>query len=195
MALPLYPHLKEDLEDLLMDMAAAAAREELGPFKESPRFIQHEGSRHLYSTIDGEEGETEYQELMVERTFSSSEIASLSFEDALNLVIEKGREMGAQQARYHYARLDQIVADAGTTVSGPLTLDSFFEMLERAFISFDYEGNPRMPTMVIHPNMTPRIQELAEEMERDEAKARLAEIMERKREQWNEEQDRRKLVD
>jgi hypothetical protein len=111
------------------------------------------------------------------------------------MVVEKGREMGAQQARYHYGQLDQIITEVGNTVSGPLTLDKYFETFEKIFISFDADGNPRMPTMVIHPDMTPLVEKLAEEMKTDEARARFAELIERKREQWNEEQDRRKLVD
>jgi hypothetical protein len=193
--LPLYPRLKESLESLFLDMAIAASRQELGPFNESPRFIQHEGTSHSYNTMDGQERQTEYQDMSVEELLSSSDIANMSLADALRLAVKTGRQLGVQQARYHYGMLNQIIEEAGNTVSGPLTLDTFFETIERIFITFDDYGNPHMPTMVAHPNMTPRVQELERALETEEAKARLAEIMDRKREQWDEEQDRRKLVD
>ena len=177
MALPLYPQLKEGLERMLLDLLEAASRQELGPFNESPRFIQHEGTTHSFNTVDGEERQTEYQDMSVELTLSFSELANMNFGDALRLAVEKGHEIGVQQARYHYGMLNQIIEESGNVVDGPLTLDRLFELLERMHISFDNLGNPRWPTMVVHPNMALPVQELAREMETDEAKARLTEII------------------
>lgn len=195
MALPLYPQLKKSLENMFLELLEGASRQELGPFNESPRFIQHEGTTHSYNTAEGEERQTEYQDMMVELQLSSSELANMTLGDAVKLVVEKGHEIGAQQARYHFGMLSKIIEEAGSTVNGPLTLNRLFEVLEKLYIHFDDLGNPRWPTMVVHPNVTPRLRELARELEAEEAKTRLSNIIERKREEWNEEQDRRKLVD
>jgi len=195
MALPLYPQLKEGLEKMFLDLIYAASQQELGPFAESPRFTQHEGSSHSYNTVDGEERSTDYQEFMIEFELSAADFMNMELGDVIRLVMQQAREFGSQQSRYHYARLDQIIEEVGNKVTGPLTLDKFFEAIEQLFIPFDDSGNPQWPTLVINPNTAPRVRELAQAMETDEAKARLAEVIERKREQWDEEQSRRKLVD
>jgi hypothetical protein len=195
MALPLYPQLKRDLEDFLVELARHSARQELGPFQESPRHIQHEGSTHTYNTVDGSEDEAEYQDFQVEHLLSSAEIANLDFGDALRLVVQKGRELGAAEAKYHFRKLDEIVTKVGNVTSGPLTLETFFETLEKIFMTFDRQGNPNLPTIVVPPNTELTMRRLNEELETEESQARFAALIERKRGQWNEEQSRRKLVD
>jgi hypothetical protein len=195
MALPLYPQVKRDLEDFLLDLAKNSARQQLGPFMESPRHTQHEGSRHTFNTVDGVEDETEYHEFKAEQLLSSSEIANLDFGDALKLVIEKGRELGQEEARYHFRKIDEIVTQIGNTVSGPLTVETFFASLEKMFFTFDMQGNPRLPTIVVPPGLESKLQQLHRDLDTDESKTRFARLIELKREQWNEEQNRRKLVD
>ncbi|WP_329549593.1 hypothetical protein OG548_42855 [Streptomyces sp. NBC_01356] len=199
MALPLYPELKTDLEDWFIEVFKEAARQELGPFSESPHFIQHEGTSHSYETIDGEEREFNYQDMTAEILMSSAEVVTKSLHDVLQLLVDKGEEFGRQQARYHHSRLNEIIEQAGNVVDGggqKLSLDLWLKALEQLHISFDDHENPKMPTMVIHPDMAPRVKELMREAEGDEtAKARYREIMERKLEEWHEEQNRRKLVD
>jgi hypothetical protein len=63
-------------------------------------------------------------------------------------------------------------------------------------IAFDEQGNPRLPTLHIGPDLEASASQVLEEASKDpSAQARLNEIIERKREEWNAEQDRRKLVD
>jgi len=199
MALPLYPQLKMTLEKWLMQIFERAARQELGPFAESPRFIQHEGTTHRYNTVEGQERSTNYQEIMLEFGLDRAQIVDMEFDDLLKLVIEKGREFGGQRARYHYQVINEVTEETGNVVDAkgqPVTLELLFEMFEGLHVAFDERGNPRLPTIVIHPNMAPRFQELVQQADADEAsKVRMAEIIERKRKEWNEEQDRRKLVD
>lgn len=199
MTLPLYPQLKMTLEKWLLQIMDRAARQELGPFGESPRFIQHEGTTHRYNTTDGQERRTDYHEGMVEFRLGRSDIASMEVDGILELVIEKGRELGVQQAQYHYQVLNSVTEETGNVVDTqgqPITLDLLFETFEKLHVSFDDHGIPRMPTIVIRPEMAPRFQQLIQEASADEAiKGRMIEIIERKRKEWNEEQNRRKLVD
>lgn len=199
MALPLYPQLKIELSDWFLEIVEGAARSELGPFADSPRFIQHEGTTHNYTTVQGDERSSDYQDMQVEAELRLSEVPSMDFASVLRLLIEKGRELGAQQARYHFGVLNEVIEETGNIVDGkgqPVTLDLLLETIEKLHISFDDAGNPRMPTIIVGPRMAPRFQEIMRKADSDEnAKARLNEIMERKRVEWDEEQDRRKLVD
>lgn len=196
MALPLYPKLKGNLEAMLMELFEAAVRHELGPFRESPRLMQHEGNNHTYSTVHGDVRATDYQDMMVEFQLNTSDLPDMDFQDVLNLVVAKGNEFGGQQATYHFGNLDKIIEESGNVVEGPMTLNAVLETLDKIHISFDDAGNPSLPTIVVHPNLIPRIREIMSDADtNDEAKARMKAIIERKRREWNEEQDRRKLVD
>jgi hypothetical protein len=87
---------------------------------------------------------------------------------------------------------------SGNVVGGggkPLDHDTIFEALELIQIDFDENGQPDMPSMVVHPSMAPRLQKLSKEAEEDpRIKARHAEIMRKKKEQFLAREADRKLV-
>ncbi|MGW1324264.1 hypothetical protein ACWD64_17220 [Streptomyces antibioticus] len=199
MTLPLYPKLKIELEDWFMEVFKGAVQKELGVFSESPHFIQHEGTSHSYETVDGEERETDYHSMTAEIPMSSIDVADRRLDEILLLLIEKGEEFGRRQAQFHFGRLNEIIEQAGNVIDGKgqkLTLDLLLKTIEQVHISFDEDENPRMPTMVMHPDMAPRIQEIIREVEADEtAQEKFHEVMTRKLGEWREEQNRRKLVD
>lgn len=195
MALPEYPTLKKSLEDLFMEVYKASMKSQMSVFRESPRFIQHEGARHTYTTVDGQHKEMDFQEVSLEIVLSKSELKESGIGFVLNLLAKKGEESGAKQAQYHFGQINAITTETGNTVRGELSVDTMLQVLERLHISFDDTGNPRMPTMVVHPDMAPQVESLAEAAEDPEVKTRLNEIFEQKRVEWNEEQSRRKLVD
>lgn len=199
MALPLYPQLKIELENWFLEIMRDAARKQLGPFRQSPRFIQHEGERHTYNTIQGEERTTDYQNMGVEITINLRDIPGMTLEDALKLITEKGAELGSMEARYHFQRLNDIISEVGNIVEGqggPITFDLWMEMFEKLHVAFDDYGRPQMPTMVIPPHMRQSFEDMMREAAADEsARDRLLKALEQKWKEWNEEQDRRKLVD
>lgn len=199
MTLPLYPNFKTDLESWFLTIMKGAVREALGPLREAPRFIQHEGDAHSYMTVDGQPRTTEYQDIGVEIQITRSDIPSMSFEDVLRLTIAKGRELGAQQARYHYGVINRIVEESGNVVSTEgeaTTIDHLLRVIEQMQISFDANGNPQLPTIVASPDEGSRIQQILKKADSDpDARARLQEIIETKRREWDEAESRRKLVD
>ncbi len=199
MALPQYPQLKTELERWFLEILKHSARQQLGPFNQSPRFVQHEGTTHSYNTVQGDERITDYQDMGVEIVLTLSDIPGMALEDVLRLVIEKGAELGAAESKFHFQRLNDIVEEAGNVVDGkgkPITFDLWLESLEKLYVSFDDYGNPRMPTLVVAPDMKQRVEDMVREAAADEgARARFQKVMEQKRKEWDEEQDRRKLVD
>lgn len=89
------------------------------------------------------------------------------------------------------ARTGNVVDRAGK----PLDHDAIFEMLELIEIDFDEKGEPSMPSIVIHPKMAPRLEQLSKEAEENpQIKARHADIMKRKKEQFLAREANRKLA-
>lgn len=191
-----YLSLKRDLEQWFIEIFQQASNEELGPFRKSPRFIQHEGDTHSYSTVDGTERLTEYQSFQAEIEIETSRLIEMPLDDVLQLLIDKGREFGKQEAAYHFAQIDKVIEEAGNKVEGAFTVEKVLEALEAVYINFDDHGNAQLPSIVIHPSQQEKIQEIARQLEgNEEARSRMNAIIESKRVAWHEEQNNRKLVD
>lgn len=199
MALPRYPALKAELERWFLDIFQAIANKELGPFADAQHLIQHEGTSWVLQREGGNRDETEYQEIAVETVLAAADIRHMNINDAVMIAVEKAKELGAAQMQYHLRTLNAAIEKSGNVVDGqgqPLTLDLLLELLEGMHVSFDESGNAEPLTLIVPPALAPRVRELMIEAEHNEsAKARYEQIIERKRAEWSEEQDRRKLVD
>jgi len=197
--LPLYPRLKAEIERFLLDMAQQAAQGQLGLFADMPPARQHEGDRLEYMTIDGDEKKVSYQRTVVGYDIRPADIPTMTLQDAVNVVVGKGRELGVQQAQLYFESLNRSIEEVGNSVDAegqPFSVDLFLQLLDTVQIAFDEQDNPLFPTLHMGPDLEVRAGQVLEEVSRDpSAQARLNEIVEKKREEWNAEQDRRKLVD
>jgi hypothetical protein len=78
----------------------------------------------------------------------------------------------------------------------PFSIDSFFEVMEKIQIEFDEFGKPNMPTMVVSSEGAERAKEVIQEAENNpDVKKRMDELLAKKKEEYDAEQARRKLVD
>jgi hypothetical protein len=197
--LPLYPQLKAEIERCLIDVAWQAAQGQLGPFAGMPPARQHEGDRLEYMTIDGDEKRATYQRAAVDYEVRPADIPTMTFHDAVGVVAGKGRELGVQQAQIYYESLNQSLEEVGNAVDAggqPFSVDLLLQLLEKVQISFDEHGNPQLPTLHIGPDLEASASQVLANLGEDpSAQARLNDIIEKKKEVWNAEQDRRKLVD
>ena len=194
-----YPSIKKDLSKVLLRIFNNSVQGELGPFQGIQHLMQHEGKKGSYSTVDGKVKDKDYQLMEVNYKIQYADIPNMTFEDVVKLVEQKGKEMGEQMGKYFFKTVNDVIDETGNVVQAhgkPFSLDLMFETLEKMPLAFDEEGNPRMPTLVIHPDMTPRVRELiAQEEKEKKYEARHKALVEQKRKEWNEEQNRRKLVD
>lgn len=197
--LPLYPELKIKIERLLVDIAQQAAQSRLGPFAGTPRVRQREGDRLEYMTVDGGNKKTDYRRTGVDFEIRPSDIPTMTFNQAVQLVIDKGIELGTQEASFYFEVLNESIAEVGNAIDvggQPFTVDLLLQMLERIQFPFDGHGNPHLPTLHIGPDLQETVTRVLEEADKDaEAQARLTAIINQKREEWNAQQDSRKLVD
>lgn len=78
----------------------------------------------------------------------------------------------------------------------PLAIDLFLETVGKISIGFDKFDNPQMPTMVKPKSQSDKYRKIKEEAENDAtAKQRMEAIIVGKKEEFDAEQARRKLVD
>ncbi|MEV0772749.1 hypothetical protein [Nocardia salmonicida] len=201
MALPMYPELKIQVEKMLLKYFEQKASEELGPFKDVRRFTQHEGGKLVHNTLDNtrEHRDMTFMEGSVGFSTTREEMAEMTLEDVLKLLGGKAKEFGSQQAQQSFQALHKVTEETGNVVDAggePLTIDVFLESISKISVAFDKFGNPQLPTVVIHPSMAEKYRMLMEAAENDEdARKRLNDILAEKKEEYDAEQARRKLVD
>lgn len=201
MALPRYKEVKQIVEKSVSRRFTNTMHLEMAPFNESPRIVQHEGKTLIHNTLDNQESKKvmSYKRAQVDYRLEYTKLASMTADDILKLVDEKAKDMGGQMAKYQFEVLNETVKSTGNIIDAngkKLTPDLFLETISKISISFDKDGNPKMPTIVISPKMADDWRRVISEAEADpEHKVKFEAIMKKKKEEFDAEQASRKLVD
>lgn len=201
MALPKYKEVKAIIEKSISKRFHEISRLEMRPFNESPSFIQHEGKTLIHNTLDDPASQKtmDYQMAKVEYKFEHAKIPEMSPEDVFAIVDEKAKDLGGQMAKYHFSVLNKSIKESGNSVSAKgqqLSPELFLETISKISISFDKEGKPKLPTIVISPKSSEQWKRVIAEAEVDpEHKKKFDAIIAQKKKEFDAEQARRKLVD
>lgn len=201
MALPKYKEVKQIVEKSISKRFNNVMRREMSPFNESPNIIQHEGKKLIHNTLDNQNSARvmTYQKAQVGYKLEYVKLIDMTAEDILAIIDEKAKDMGSQMARYQFKVLNETIKETGNSVDAEgqkLSPDLFLESMRKISISFDKDGKPKMPTIVISPKMADEWKRVITEAEADpEHKAKFEAIMKQKKEEYDAEQASRKLVD
>jgi hypothetical protein len=197
--LPDFPEIKRKFVDLIMKYLRDSVHNDplISQLKEEQHF---EGDKWSMKTEDGELNESSYKKI------SSDEI-NLKRED----IIKKGsmafienftkaaEEMKEKQAKMIIEKITEITDKTGNVVNGkgsPFTFELYLEMLEKVWIDFDDQGNPHLPTLIISPDMAPKMNELFKEWQKNpDYEKRIQELIKKKKAVWDDRESHRKLVD
>jgi hypothetical protein len=108
-------------------------------------------------------------------------------------------DLKAHQVRTMLTRVGESADAIGNVVHAggrPYGPDVFLEALETITIPFDEDGTPQMPRMVVSPEVAAYVRAHATEWEADPAfRERHAKILRRKREEWDDRERHRELVE
>jgi hypothetical protein len=76
-----------------------------------------------------------------------------------------------------------------------LTASLYLDMIDKIWLDFEPDGSPKLPTMVIHPDLRQRAQDISTELQTNpDYRDRFAKIIERKREEWRAREANRELA-
>jgi len=149
--------------------------------------IIHEGreSRLIRSSDDQDDVEMHVTEAVL--TLKYADISKFTIVDALDAAAKLADQFATGQSKALFKTLDEVTTKTGNVVraGGPITHDAMFEMLDK--MEHEFSGNSATANlvMVIHPDMGPRVAQLAAEFESSrDLKKRHNEIMARKYEQF-----------
>ena len=196
--LPDLPALKGDLQEVLDDHLRALAHSKLGVFSQVKRVHVHEGDRMRTVRADGSVEESGFRKASAEMVIRRSDVPTLTPEARLDMIDKMAAEMAEKVSKGLFDSLNATLEAAGQTVDNrgkPLSLEVFFEVLEKMHIDFDENGQPTGLQLVIHPDLAPTLRQLQEQFQTDlELQRRHRDLMDRKRTEWRAREAARKLV-
>jgi hypothetical protein len=159
----------------------------------------HEGRGLLTHREDGSVDPVEFESFTHEFSIGRAELQ----EEAEVVIEEKMKEasdaLHAKHSQVFLAEMEKAAQQSGNVVNAGgrrLTPELYLELLEKMEIDFHPDGSPRIPSLVMSPEMArkmvPQIQAWGEDP--DFRKKRAA-LLETKRNQWYARESNRKLVD
>jgi hypothetical protein len=196
--LPDFPKLKAALARRFADVIEAYVQQDplLSQIRRVPVF---EGNELVVQYPDGAERATGFERMLHAVQLNKEEL----IEKGIAAYGEKLRDMAEdflrQRKELLFRRTGEVCDDAGTAIDAqgrPFGPGLFLEMLERVEIDFGEDGQPRLPTIVVSPEVGAYIRSHVAEWEADkEFQARRAQIIEEKRKCWIDRESHRQLVD
>jgi len=119
-----------------------------------PNYRNHEGDKWSHNSLGNYEKTHTYSEVSGVFQVGKREIPDLTSE-GIKIKLEKvAEEISDQMSNNIFTRLEEAAKTVGNVVDGkdkPLTKELFLQAFEKIFIEFDENGNPILPTLVIHP--------------------------------------------
>ena len=185
----LYKEFSFKLRELILEEPLLAS------IRHRPHF---EGSRMRMRSMDEHEEESAYKRVSSQRSYSRQDIIEHGFKLYLEALPAIAEEMTRQQVEHLFTKMKEVTKRTGnvTKANGPLTFEKYLESLERVWIEFDEQGRPQLPTTVMSPKAgRPFAQDSQQWFQDTDKMRRFEELIERKRQKWNDSESNRKLVD
>lgn len=139
-----------------------------------------------------------YKRISVNSSFKIKEGEGMKFDEFFASPMKLGVEMAGQQAKTIYEKM-KVPSPHGAPLEwkpGELKFEQILELWEKMEIDFGDDGKPRWPTMVLVPDAKAELMaKLPTWHEDPEYRKKWAELVERKRKEFDERETRRRLVD
>lgn len=191
------PKLEQELDELLNDYVESAVSMFSPVISEIDRHRVFEGHRNLMLRDTGEVDETDIRKVSGEAELKVETILYGTIQEILETFLPAAESMASGQMQMLIETLNETTEKTGNKVEGhgqPLSFDLILETLEKIEIAFDREGNPEMPTMMVHPDMRARIEALGNDPKKNEFEKQQQQLIDRKRLEWRAREANRTLV-
>lgn len=192
--LPDFPKIKDELKEKFLETIENEITKDplLSQIQRHP--IQ-EGNKLTSSTIDGYSQTVDYPELASKFEIKHDEVIEKGPEAIFSKIPEIAKDMIKQQSQQIFKTMEEATKKTGNileTKSQPLSPDLVLEALKKLPIDFDEAGNPIYPTLVVSPDQFEKIQNWQID---PEFRKKQKELIEQKRKEWIDRENRRQLVD
>lgn len=197
--LPDYPELKRKLQaDLNLELRLLVNTH--APMASRIRaYLQMEGDKFTVETTDGRLVTKPFRRMEAKFGVPSSLSSVGTHEKFLERASEAAKEIARQSEGILFSTLDEETRRVGNVLDAKgksFDPNLMWDAVQKIDLDFDERtGHPKMPTVVVHPDMLKAIAQKLPDWERDPAlRKRQAEVLAKKKDEWRDRESRRKLV-
>lgn len=159
----------------------------------------HEGDILASTSMDGYTDTRRYKLISSKFKVKDEKIIEEGVKAFSSLIDKISGEMIKKQSQIFFKKMDEVTKRTGNVVSAkgkPISPEIILESLEKVVIDFDEFGNPILPSFVVHPKQYEKIKGALSKGEADpELRKKYIELIEKKRVEWLDRENSRKLVD
>ena len=197
--IPDFPEEKERLMKFWTKYLSAKHKEFLGSFGGFATYRIHEGHQWSFRRTDGSEDSQQYQDIQEQLEVEFSEVPNLGPDEIREKLDKVAEKTARQEIRVIFSEIDRAIRETGNEVNAhgqPLSKELFLQTIERMDMDFDEKGDWIPPTIFMHPDLWEAKKNEIRSWETDsEFQMKHNAIIDRKKEEWCDRENRRKLVD
>lgn len=164
----------------------------------TPMFC-HEGDGFIIVREDGSVEETTYETQEARFTINQRELENNTHGAVRQAAIDLVNQLQEGRDRLSFSRIEDVAEQAGNIFDAQgrsITPDFLLEMLEGLRFSFNESGEWIKPQMIYHPSKHEAVEKAIYQLENDQNyKTKLEALIQRKRQEHNDREANRKLVD
>jgi hypothetical protein len=195
--LPDYPEIKKYLR---REFILSLEKDRKDPLLSTiPVHVIHEGNIFSTTSVDGFSQEGAYKEIAAKWEVSREEMMTQGPEAYFSSAEKVAKELDKQKAKQLIEKIEEATQRTGNIVdakSKPLSPDLILSALDKIAIDFDELGNPVFPYLVVSPEQFEKIKADIPKWESDPiTNVRYKLIIDKKRQEWIDRENNRKLVD
>ena len=196
--LPDYPKIKEKLLELFQESIEIEVDKD--PFlAQIHKQIIHEGNSLAVTSVDGYSNTSEFEELETKFSISHDDLVKLGFKAYLDKIPLVAKELIEKRTSSILKIMDKVTETTGNVVNAnhkDLSPELVLDALEKMELNFDELGQPIMPIIVVSPQQMEKMKsEKVNPIKYVLLEQRRKEIIEKKKRQWLDRENNRKLVD
>jgi hypothetical protein len=163
-----------------------------------PKWKMHEGSMLSVKSDKGLTVESDLREVSASFFLKDEDIIVNGMDAYYAKIDEVAQSIKNQQERIMINTMEQAAERVQNVVDakGNFSFSTILDALEKIEINFDSKGNPLGQNIILTPNAAAKMKAMLPELEKNqEYKRRYNEIIERKRKEWLDRENSRRLVD
>jgi hypothetical protein len=197
--LPIFPNARKAMRETFNHELFEAHWNVSPVLKEIRVSAQREGREASYEREDGKTIEVEYEAHRIEREMKFEDARGLDPDAFSETARSIGTEMGRMMLDSMLSSVSKVVEEVGNVTVGKgdgIAFEDFLDMMSKMQTDFDSLGQPDVRTLVLSPEMHKQMVPKLKQWESDpDKRAAIEAVMRRKREEYNEREACRRMVD
>lgn len=197
--LPVFPDARKAMAETFSHYLFEALWDESPILRCIPVSPQLEGRSATYERVGGEMVDVDYKAQSVQRKLEFQEARGLAPDAFMEAAASIGSEMAAKMSEDVFAYLSKTIDSVGNVAvsrDDGISFESFLDLNSKMDLDFKDDGSPVNRTIVLSPEVHRTFRASLQEWHADAEKcAAMDAVLKRKKQEFNEREARRRMVD